>query len=214
VIAVALAWTRAEHGDRRTAGIAGAIAAAGAGLLLVLALAGRDYFLSRYLVPLVVPGFVALAAGFGVARAGWLAGAATALAFAAALVAVTVDPLAQRPDFRGALGELGAPPPGGRAVLVSSLGVRMEAFRPGARVMPAPEPPVREVVVVGLPVVGGDVREEFPAAVELVPDGFEAVSEERTSSYTRVVMRAPRPLPVSKLALFDAEGPHELFLEP
>ena len=214
VAAMMLAWTRAGHGDRRAAGITAAIAVAGAGLLLVLALAGSDYFLSRYLVPVVVPASVALAAGFAVPRAGWAAGAATALAFAAALVAVTVDPLAQRPDFRGSLGDLGAPPPGGRAVLVSSLGVRMEAFRPGARVMPTPEPPVREVVVVGLPVVGGEVREEFPPAVELVPDGFRAVAEERTGSYERVVMRSERPLPVSKLALFDANGPHELFLEP
>jgi 4-amino-4-deoxy-L-arabinose transferase-like glycosyltransferase len=213
-VAALLAWTRARRDDRWTAGVGAAVAASAVLLLFALALIGPDYFLSRYLVPIVVPLFAALAAGFAVARGGWAALAVTLLAFAAALVAVAIDPLAQRPDFRGALEGLGEPPPGGRALLVSSFGVRIEAFRPGARPMPTPEPPVREVVVVGLPVVGGEVREEFPPAVELVPDGFSAVSETSTDGFTRVVLRSERPRPVSKLALFDAEAPHELFLEP
>jgi hypothetical protein len=170
--------------------------------MLALAAAGSDYVLSRYLV-LLVPLFAIVAAtGFAASRAGLVAAAVLALVSLTAVVLVAVDPGAQRPDYRGALADLG-PPRGGRAVAVTTIGAHTEIYLPGARAMPKDGSRVREMVVAGLRAIGGESRERPRPATYLVPRGFRLVDSVRTDSYVRLRYRSPRPALVSALPLLE-----------
>jgi hypothetical protein len=176
----------------------------GAGLLLMLALAaaGSDYVLSRYLVLLVPLFAVVAAAGFAASRAGLAAAVVLVGVSLASVALVALDPGAQRPDYRGALEDLG-PPPGGRAVAVTTIGAHHEVYLPGATAIRGDGARVREVVVVGLRAVGGESRERPRPATYLVPPGFRLVESIRTDSYVRLRYRSPRPRLVSPLPLLD-----------
>ena len=213
-----LGLARSAPDDRRAARVGAAIAGAAAGLLLVLALVGPDYYLTRYLTVALIPAALVIAAGLRASRAGLAAGGALAVAFVAALVGVALDPLAQRPDYRGALSRMGAPPPGGRIVLISSPGALLETFVPTLRPVPKRGAAVREVVVINLAVVGPKILSNPRPAVGLVPAGFDEVARKRTRGFVRVVMRAPRPTAVSPLVLLGAGkrgfGPTVMLYQP
>jgi hypothetical protein len=204
---------RAEPHERDGARIAGVIAVSGAALLLLLAAVGYDYLLTRYLTVILVPCAIVLGSGFSAARAGLLAAGALGLVFAAALVGVQADPAAQRPDLRGALEPLG-PAPGGRAVYITSMS-HVEAYLRDAQRLPAGGHEVREAVVIGLRVVGSDIRDNPDAGIE-PPPAFKLVERDETDSYVRSTYRAPRPARVSPLELLGRESkvPITLVYEP
>ena len=215
-LAAAALWLVATKGDltaRRGARVAGIVAVAGAAFLLVLALVGFDYLLTRYLTVILVPCAVVLAAGFAVSRSGLYAAAALGFVFVVALVGVQADPDAQRPDLRGALEPLGDAP-GGRAVFITTSS-HIEAYLPGAEPTTPEGRKVREVAVVGLTVVRGDVRDD-PAVPFRPPAPFRLVDQVETDSYARSLYRAPRPVRVSPLELLahPSEVPLWLYQQP
>jgi uncharacterized membrane protein len=113
------------RGDRRTrkgAIVAGAIAAFIWIAPLVLGLLGQDYFLSRNVIPAVVPVAVVLAAACVLPRARLLGGALAAALlaiFAYGAVRVQTQDYLQRPDWREVAGALG-PATTTRAILAAN----------------------------------------------------------------------------------------------
>ena len=207
--------TRADEGARRGALVAGVIAAAGALILLLLAIAGADYFLTRYLTVLLVPLSVVLAAGFAAAPRGLVAAGGLALVFLAAVIAVQTDAEAQRPDLRGALEPLGDPPSGGRVVYITSI-TRIDAYLPGARFAEPEGEEVQEAVVVGLSVIGAHTRED-PSIDVRPPSDFELVESKETDGYERLRFRAAEPTRASPIELLDrppGSAPVALYYQP
>lgn len=187
--ALALLW---RSGDRRRALPAAAVALAAAGLPLLLAVAGEDYFVTRNALPALVPALILLGAGAERSRA--LLGVLLALGLFC-VVAVAVEPSYQREDWRGAAEALGPVPPGGRAIVLSpaSGGTAFELYRPDAVLMPGPGAAVSEVVLVGLaPRVAGESR--TPPRTAPAPVGFRLVQRENADTFTLLRFRAPRPL--------------------
>jgi hypothetical protein len=201
LVSLWLLVTRANDDARRTARLTGAITVCGGALLLLLALVGFDYFLTRYLTVILVPLVVVIAAGYAATRRGLLAAAGLAAIFLAAVIAVQTDAGAQRPDLRGALEPLGGAPAGGRAVYITST-TRIDAYLPDAQSMDPEGEDVQEAVVIGLLVVGGDVRDEPDIDVRPPPD-FELVDSVETDSYVRMRFRAERPARVTPIELLD-----------
>jgi hypothetical protein len=200
-LAIAALWLLATRGSRAArsgARVAGIVAVAGAALLLMLAIVGFDYLLTRYLTVILVPCAIVLAAGFAATRTGLYAAAALSAVFVAALAGVQVDTDAQRPDLRGALEPLGEAP-GGRAVFITTSS-HIEAYLPGAEPSTPEGREVREVAVIGLSVVRGDGRDD-PAIPYRPPVPFKLVEEVETDSYARSVYRAPHPVRISGLEL-------------
>ena len=124
---------------------------------LLLGLLGPDYFLSRNVMPAVVPIAVALGAALASPRARLL-GAALAVAllalFAFAAVRVQSQPYLQRPDWRAvarALGRATVP----RAILVSNgtTADPLKIYLPGVRWS---EPKGRVTVIREIDIVGAD----------------------------------------------------------
>jgi len=108
--AVALLRRRSDGFERRGALLAAGVGAASLALPIGLALAGVDYVETRNLVGSVVPLLVAAGIAFGSRRAGGLglgAAAATCALFAGVVVAVTVIPQMQRPNWRDAANAIG-----------------------------------------------------------------------------------------------------------
>jgi hypothetical protein len=192
---------RANQDARRGAQVAGVIAASGTVILLLLAVVGADYFLTRYLTVLLVPLSVVLAAGFAAVPRGLLGAGALAVVFLAAVIAVQTDATAQRPDLRGALEPLGDPPPGGRVVYITSI-TRIDVYLPGARFTDPEGEEVQEAVVVGLSVVGADTRED-PSIDVRPPSEFKLVESTETDSYERLRFRAAAPARASPLELLN-----------
>jgi hypothetical protein len=202
LIAVAVAvGLMAQHPEKRgRATVPAAVALGAIVLLLALALIGRDYVLSRYLVVLVVPLAIAAGAGFVASRLGLAAGAVLAAVMLAAVLAVNFEPRAQRPDYRGALRTSTEGP---RAVVVSSEGARFEIFRPGLRPMPSSGRKVRELDVIGLVVVGGEVHARPRPALFTVPRrSFRLSSVKRTRGYVVLRYRASRPTLISPVVFY------------
>lgn len=201
VLSLWLLISRGESNARRGAQVAGVIAASGAVILLLLAVVGADYFLTRYLTVLLVPLSVVLAAGFAAVPRGVYAAGGLAVVFLAAVIAVQTDAKAQRPDLRGALEPLGDPPPGGRVVYITSI-TRIDAYLPGARFADSGGEEVQEAVVVGLSVFGADTRED-PSIDVRPPSEFKLVDSRETDGYERLRFQAPEPARVSPLELLD-----------
>jgi len=202
LVSLWLLISRADQEARRGAQVAGVVAAAGALMLLLLAIVGADYFLTRYLTVLLVPLSVVLAAGFAAVPRGLIAAGGLAVVSLAAVIAVQTDAQAQRPDLRGALEPLGDPPPGGRVVYISSITRRVDAYLPGARSTGPEGEEVQEAVVVGLSVVGAHTREDPSIDVRPPPD-FKLVDSKETDSYERLRFRAAEPARASPLELLD-----------
>jgi mannosyltransferase len=177
-----------------------AIAAFGALLPLVLAVAGADYVLPRNLIAVYLP--VILVAAAGLAGRVGLLGAAVICAVALAVnVEVASDVKLQRDDWRGAAKALG-PAPETRVVIVDP-----PYDKKPLRLYAGSLPP--------LPPQGADVREvdaiEYgrPPKDPAAPQGFpEVVARVRTPSYVLVRFRSPVPRHYTGVALIQ-KGPSQ-----
>jgi len=141
VAAIALLWRAADRTERRGAAVAAGIGGAAFGVPIALGLAGFDYVDSRNMIGALAPLLVAAGIACGARRAGraGLAVAAGACALSAAvLVAVSLSPAMQRPDWRQVARAVG-PSPGARVLVVPRLGqdplayyLRADDFKLGA----------------------------------------------------------------------------------
>lgn len=123
LLAVTMLVRRADPHERRSATVAGALAASGLMLCLALVAAGSDELITRNVLVLLIPVIVLVSGGLGARRAGTLGLAGVAVICTLGLVAVidvAVDPNLQRPDWRALAHSIGAdlPARGGRAILV------------------------------------------------------------------------------------------------
>jgi hypothetical protein len=179
-----------------------AVAALGAGLPLLLALAGSDYLLPRNVIGVYVPVILVVAAGLGLAGRAGLAGAAVLCAVALVVnVQVTGDARLQRTDWRDAAARLGPAP---KAIVVTpTWDQRALALYAGA-LRPLPlSAAVAEVVTVA---EGQPPRFATPAP----PPGFREVERRKTATYLLIRYRAPRPANVTPAMLAGLKlGPQE-----
>ena len=197
-------------GDARERGaalVAGALAAAALVLPLLFALVGADYLLARNLITALVPGLTLIGIGFAVRRAGgWgLVGAgALAAVFAAAVLAVALEPRYQRDDWRSAAEDIAAAR-GAQAVVGPASGrLPLSLYLPKARPLPAQGVKVREIDVVGVALrrPGESPAPPAPPAAPAAPvPGFELASVERGDTYTLVRFRSATPQPVTPAQL-------------
>jgi mannosyltransferase len=127
VIAVGALVGLALRGDvreRSGALLAGALAAGGLVLELVLIVFGVDDLITRNIIVLWLPAAALVAGGLGAARLGWLGVLATAVMGAIGVTAalgIDYDRNLQRPDWRAVARDLGPLPDGGhqaRAILI------------------------------------------------------------------------------------------------
>jgi mannosyltransferase len=122
--AVVLAICRTDAAERGAARLGAGLAVAGLVLILFLIAVGIDDLITRNVVALWVPAALAVSAGLGARRAGWLGLGPAALLCAAGIFvagAVASDRYLQRPDWRVVAQALGPPPAPGapaRAILV------------------------------------------------------------------------------------------------
>jgi mannosyltransferase len=157
-LALLLVLLRGGLRERRGAAIGAALGSAIVLAALAAALFGKDYIISRNLLPALVPLTIAVALGFSASGARRL-GAFLALALCAYWVAfdlrVTETANLQRPDFRELSEKLG-PPVGPRAI----VGWRLAAdpllyyLDHGAQRIYSGDAPVREIDVVSKPYLG------------------------------------------------------------
>jgi uncharacterized membrane protein len=171
VIAIALL---AFGGDRRTRHGA-AVAAAVGGFVwvapLVLGYLGHDYFLSRNVIPAVIPLAVVLGAVCVVPRARLL-GAVLAVAliamFAYATIRVQTHPYLQRPNWRNVARALG-PATVPRAIIAANgqTAIPLKIYLPGVKWV---QPQSQRVLVGEIDVVGA--RKQLPLRpVRIIRDG-------------------------------------------
>jgi mannosyltransferase len=173
-----LLW-RGERRERRAAGVAAAVGAAGVGLPLALGAFGPDYFDGRNLIPAFVPLIVLLAAGFAVCAARSV-GLALAAAFCACslLFAIEIDrlPRLQREDLRNAAEQVGPLRPG--VAVVSNRYASSQPLRyylDGHFVRRGTLPRLREIDLVGSAAAVED------KAGRLLPPAFRRVGSEPVS---------------------------------
>jgi hypothetical protein len=126
---------------------------------LVLGLVGQDYFLSRNVMPAVVPVAVAVAAACVAPRTrlfgAVLAGALTAM-FAVAAIRVQSRPYLERPDWRAVARALG-PATSPRAILAAD-GTTADPLKIYLPDVHWSEPPTRRWVIYEVDVVGATKR--------------------------------------------------------
>lgn len=203
VVALWLAWKRAEGRERSAARLGGAVGLVTLAIALALAIAGGDYYLSRYLLAAWLPLALVLAVGMGARRSGRLGlGLAAALCALFVFVVVSVDsrPELQRDDWRGIARALGAPDPGGRAVVVSPIngGIPLRLYLPGSSVLPSTGASVGEIDAVAVaPRAAGRTRVAPPVPAVTPPPGFTEESRHQGRTFTVVKYRAKTPVTVS-----------------
>lgn len=184
-----------RSGEWRRAAPAAVVALVAAGLPLLMAALGEDYFVTRNLLPALVPTLIVIGAGVAAHRAGPALLAVLAAIGLFSVIAVAVEPSYQREDWRGAAQALGPVPPGGRAiVLAPSLGSQpFDVYRPNAKRMPDSGAEVGEVVLIGLaPRTAGESRK--PPREAPTPVGFTEVERRDEDTFTLLRFRAPQPL--------------------
>jgi mannosyltransferase len=190
-VALALLVLRGNARQRRGAVVALVVGLGVVALALLAAAVGKDYVIERNLLPALVPLAAVVALGFAAASprlsVALVAGlCAYWLGFA---VYVTQTPNLQRPDFRVAAQDLGAPRDR-RAI----VGWRLAAdpirwYLPGKAIQIwGGERRVREVDVLSKPRVAG-------AAASLLPS-FRAVETARVDRLTLTRYLAPRPVEI------------------
>jgi hypothetical protein len=223
VSAVWLALARTDAREQRAFKLGAGVGVAALGIALVLAVAGADYFLSRYVLAAFMPLTIVVATGLGAHRSGRLGVALAAglcALFAFVVVSVSARPELQRDDWRGIARTLGPPPPGGRAIVVSPINGRIPLglYLHGLTRLPASGVPVTEVDAVAVAQrVAGETRSAPQVRPVPSPPGFREVARRRGPTYTVVRYRADTPLPVSPAQLGSfalLTGPPDYVLQP
>lgn len=180
--------------ERRRAAAIGAVAAAGIAVPLTLGLFGADYFDGRNMLPVFVPLFLVVAAGFGVRRsraAGPLAAAGFCLCSLVFTIEIDRLPRLQREDLRNAAARIGSPRP--NAVVIADRYATSQplVYYLGAEVIRRQPPPLREIDLVGSK-AAADANAHL-----LLPRAFREVGSEPVSyDFTLTRYRSARPLRV------------------
>jgi hypothetical protein len=203
LVAVWLAFTRAEGPERRALRLGGTLGLTVLAIAFVLALAGGDYYLSRYLLAAWLPLALVLAAGMGARRSGRLGVAvATAICALSVFVVVSVDarPELQRDDWRGVARAMGEPDPHGRAIVVSPINgsIPLRLYLRGATALPPAGASVGEIDAVAVaPRKAGGTRSAPPVPRVAPPPGFTEESRHQGRTFTVVRYRAKTPVAVT-----------------
>jgi hypothetical protein len=222
ILAAWLAWTRTEGRERRAVLLGGIVGAAALGIALVLAVAGADYFLSRYLLAAFLPVTLAVAAGLGAHRSGRLGVAAAAALCALSVfvvVSVSARPELQRDDWRGIARALG-PPAGSRAIVVSPINgsIPLGLYLHGLTKLPPAGAQVSEIDAVAVAQrVAGQTRSAPPVPPATPPPGFREVARHQGPTYTVVRYRAAAPVAITPVMVAPVALPpasHDYVLQP
>ncbi len=185
--------------ERRRARIAAAVGLAGLAGPLILGALGADYLDGRNMLPVFVPFYLLIAAGFGVRRGARL-GLVAAAAFCLCSLVFTIEidrlPRLQREDLRNAAAQIGAPRPGVAIVTIRYATSQPLIYYLGAEVARQQLGPLHEIDLVGSK-LAADAN-----ARSLLPASFRRV-ESRPVSYnftlTRYRSRSPVQVPLALL---------------
>jgi mannosyltransferase len=188
--AVLLLLARGTPAIRRRAAIAASLGAFAVVAPVIGALAGADYFTSRYLLAAWLPLALVCAAGMATpGRLGPLVAVLLCGLLLAISVAVPLDPDLQRDDWRSMAEALERPPEVRAIVVAPSPGfVPLDFYLAGASRLPAGEALLREVAVLSVTRDPDGIRVRAPAP------GFREVERLRRPSYTLVRFRSARPV--------------------
>ncbi len=212
-VALVLLATEARAPERHGAVAALFVAMTAILLPVGIALVGPDYVIARNAIVAVVPGTVALAAGYASSRAGLIAGCTLCALSLGIAVSVATEPVFGRTDWRGAAGRLQGP---ARRAVVLTPPMTPGLWRPylaGLQELDEPTA-VQEIVVVALATEGGftsgAVVPPRPTQTD-PPPGFRVAEVDRRPTFTIVRYTAPVPTRVSPavlelLRLTDAPG--------
>jgi hypothetical protein len=197
-------WLLARRSDARErsgAALALGVAVVAVSVPLALALAGEDYFYYRNVIGALAPALVALGAGFGASRAGWI-GAAGAFSLCALWTAIVVatawQPKFNAEDWRGAARSLGSVPWQRAVVAWPHTGLDPLRVYLGASRLAAGGAAVREVDVVALPTLaaGSLGKPEVPRLRHVVDPvrAFRLVARSDGAYYTTLRFLAAQPI--------------------
>jgi hypothetical protein len=207
VAALVLAFLRAAGTERRGLRLGAGVAAAAFAIALVLALAGGDYYLSRYLLAAWIPVALVVAVGMGARRSGplglLLAAAVCGLSLFVVL-SVNERPELQRDDWRGIARTLGPPLPGFRVMVVSPIngGIPLSLYMPGLSKLQPYGAPVTEIDAVAVAQhETGQTRRAPPARAVPPPPGFREVGRHSGATFTVVRYRSDAPYPIVPINL-------------
>jgi hypothetical protein len=220
VAGIWLATTAARPRERRTAFVGAVVGLSALAISLVMALAGADYYLSRYVLAAWLPVALVPAVGLGARRTGLAIAAALCALWVFVVISVNTRPELQRDDWRGIARAMGVPDPHGRAVVVSPIngGIPLRLYLPRARPFPAAGAPIGEVDAVAVaPREAGATRTAPPVRKVAALPGFRQESVRRGRTFTVVKYRALAPVPethvlLSRLAL--EAGTPDFLIEP
>jgi mannosyltransferase len=194
LIALLMLVLRGDPAERRSAGVAALVGAAGVIAPLALGAFGADYLDGRNLLPVFMPLILVIAAGFGIRRAA-AAGmvAAAAFCFCSLVFTIEIDrlPRLQREDLRNAATQIGAPRPGVAIVTIRYATSQPLLYYLGAEVARGQLPPLREIDLVGSKLAADR------SARRLLPPQFHRVESQPVSyNFTLTRFRAPSPVRV------------------
>ena len=198
---------RASPGERRGAAIAAVVALTAAGIPLLLAVGGLDYFIYKNVIAAAVCGAVLLGAGVAASRLGIVLGVALCVLSLGVVVATAWEPKYRREDWRRvaeAIGEPRAP----AAIVVTPGEPSREPLRiyAGADLVIKPELTAREVIVIGAAKrpLGATEEPRTPRperAPSPPPGGFRLVERHDSDLFVLFRYRARRPVRLSSETL-------------
>lgn len=207
VVALWLVYARVVERERRATGIAALVGVVGAGIPVVLALAGADYLDTRNLLAAWLPLMLVPAIGLGARHAGRTGAVATLGLCAVGLfvsISVWTNSAYQRENDRGVARALG-PATVPRAIVVTpaSSSVPIGLYIGGFIRRPIP---VKEVAVVALAqrssTFSGAKPPPRPATHAPPAPGFKLVERRFTPTYTLFRFRSPKPALIPLPALY------------
>ncbi len=200
-------YRRAEPGQQRGAAIAAAVALAAAGIPLLLAIGGLDYFLYKNVIAAAVAGSVLLGAGIAASRVGLGLGVALCALSLGVVVATSWEPKYRREDWRQVSEVIGEPR--GPVAIVATPGEPSRetlAVYSGAFRVEEPVVRVREVIVIGAAKrpLGATEKPRTPRPARAPPPptpAFRLVQRYDDELFVLFRYRAPQPVPVSEARL-------------
>lgn len=146
--AVALLIKRGDHVERARAIALAGFVLVGVVMVTGLIVVGYDQLDSRNVIALWIPLVLVLATGFGARRSGWLgvAGAVACCAIGVAcVVAVSVNPRLERPNWRGLAAALGSQPDRAIVAVDTCNLLPLSVYLPDLHAVPARGAAIRDV---------------------------------------------------------------------